>query len=181
MIVRRQKWIGLRNLDMKDILLVLVGGICSALGGFLAAWYRARVAGKVKLQETIAERKVAAYGKGLELIGEVQSILVQGAKKDALDFLYDKGSWFADSLILLPHTFVENWRSIRLNLREAIMYDDAQEKMKDDGKRAKIVDRIVEACDFCDGLAKEAESSIRKELGLPECVIRHPPSAKTNA
>ena len=67
---------------MKDILLVLVGGICSALGGFLAAWYHARVAGKVKLQETIAERRVPAYGKGLELIGQVQSILVQGTKKE---------------------------------------------------------------------------------------------------
>jgi len=166
---------------MKDILLVLIGGICSSLGGFLAAWYRARVAGKVKLQETIAERRVPAYGKGLELIGQVQSILVQGTKKDALAFLYDNGSWFADSLILLPHAFVENWRSIRNSLKKAILYDNAQEKEKDDDKRKKIIDQIVEAQDFCDRLAKEAETSIWKELGLPECVIRHPPNAAANA
>jgi hypothetical protein len=166
---------------MKDVLLVLIGAVCSVAGGFLATWYRARIAGKVKLQETIAERKVLAYGKGLELIGQLQSVLVEGTKEDALAFLYENGSWFTDNLILLPRTFVENWRSIRLNLKKAIIYDDAQQKMTDNGKRGEIVDRIVEAQDFCDWLAKEAESSIRKELRLPECVIRHPPNAKTNA
>lgn len=165
---------------MKDVVLVLIGAASSIVGGFLATWYRARIAGKVKFQETIAERKVSAYGKGLELIGRVQSILVQGTKKDALDFLYANGSWFADNLILLPHTFVVNWRSIRSNLRKAIMYHDAQEKMNGDDRRKKIVDQVVEAQDFCDELAKEAESSIRKELGLPEFVVRHPPNAETN-
>jgi hypothetical protein len=37
-----------RNLAMKELLLVLVGGICSALGGFLAVWYRAKKASKIK-------------------------------------------------------------------------------------------------------------------------------------
>jgi hypothetical protein len=166
---------------MKDILLVLAGGVCSVLGGFVAAWYRARVAGRVKFQETIAERKVAAYGKGLELIGQLQSVLVQGTKEDALAFLCDNGSWFADNLILLPHTFVENWRSIRNALKKGIIYDNAQEKIEDDDKRKKIIDQIVEACGFCDTLAKEAESSTREELGLPECVIRHPPNVRTTA
>jgi len=166
---------------MKDILLVLIGGICSALGGFLAAWYRARIAGRVRFQETIAERRVPAYGKGLELIGQVRSILVQGTKKDALAFLYDNGSWFADSLILLPHTFVENWRSIRHNLKIAVMYEDAQAKGKDGDKRDKIPYQTLEPRDFCDGLAKEAESSIRKELGSPECVIKYPPDTRTDA
>lgn len=170
---------------MKDVVLVFIGAACSIVGGFLATWYRARIAGKVKLQETIAERKVPAYGKGLELIGQVQSILVQGTTNDALTFLYDNGSWFADNLILLPHTFVVNWRSIRHNLKKAIMNHDAQEQMKDDdtakAERDKIIKEIVEACNFCDMLAKEAESSIRKELSLPECVIRRPPNATTNA
>ena len=115
------------------------------------------------------------------MIGQVQLILVQGTKEDALAFLVDNGNWFADNLVLLPHTFVENWRSIRHNLKKAIMYDEAQEKMTDDAKRGQIIDRIVEAQDFCDRLAKEAESSIRKELRLPECIIRHPPNARTDA
>jgi len=166
---------------MRDILFVLIGGLCSALGGFLAAWYRARVAGRVKFQETIAERKVAAYGKGLELVGQLQTVLVQGTKEDARAFLYDNGTWFADNLILLPHTFVVNWRSIRNALKKAIIYDNAQEKEKDEDKRDKMINQVVEAQEFCDALAKEAESSIRKESHLPECIIRHPPEGTTTA
>ena len=163
---------------MKDVVLVLIGAACSVAGGILATWYRVRIAGKVKLQETIAERKVPVCGKGLEVIGQLQSILVERTKEDALTFLYDNGSWFADNLIVLPHTFVENWRSIRLSLKRAIMNENRQEKMKDNDKRGEIVDRIVEIQDFCDRLAKEAEASIRKELGVPECVIKHPPDAR---
>jgi hypothetical protein len=166
---------------MKEVLLVFVGGLCSSFGGFLAAWYRTRVAGKVKLQETIAERKVAAYGKGLELIGHVQSILIQGTKEDAVTFLYDNGSWFADNLILLPHTFVVNWRSIRHNLKKAVIYDNAQEKMKNGAKREETIEQIVQIHEFCDKLAKEAETSIRKELELPEFVVRYATSVTANA
>jgi len=154
--------------------LVLIGAASSVLGGFLATWYRARVAGKVKFEETIAERKVAAYGKALELVGQVQSILVQGMEKDALKFLYDNGRWFADSLILLPHTFVENWRSIRLNLQCAILKNTAQEKMEAGVKRDTVINDVVHLRGFCDELARQAEASIRDELNLPECKIKHP-------
>ena len=133
---------------MKDLLLVIIGGFCSAFGGFFAAWYRAKMAGTIRLQETIAERKVAAYGKGLELIGQIQSVLIQGTEEDALKFIESHGSWFADNLILLPHTFVENWRSIRLNLRSAIRTDKTQEKMGDDAKREAMIDDVVRAIGF---------------------------------
>lgn len=163
---------------MKEILLLLIGATFSAFGGYLAAWYRAKVAGKVKLQETIGERKLAAYGKGLELIDQLQSVLVKGNDEDALAFLTANGDWFAGNLILLPHAFVQNWRSIRLNLSKVIMYGNAQEKAKGHQMREKMVDHAVDAYDFCNELAKEAENSIRQELGLPEFVIRHPPKAK---
>ena len=160
---------------MKDILLVLAGAISSIAGGFLATWYRARIAGKVKLKETIAERKVAAYGKGLELIGRVQSVLVQETKEGALAFLYEHGSWFADNLILLPHTFVVNWRSIRQNLKKAITLEKMKQDETDEDKRNQIIDRCVKTLTFCDELAREAEASIRDELDLPEFAIKHPP------
>lgn len=167
-------------MEVKDILLVLIGGICSSFGGFLAVLYRSKVAGKVKLQETIAERKVSAYGKGLELIDQIQSILVKRTHKDTLDFLYRNASWFADNRILLPHTFVENWRSIRQNLKKAIMKDKVQDKMQDGDKRENLVNQITEAFDFCIKLAEEAEGSIRKELNLPEYILRQLPNSRTD-
>lgn len=159
---------------MKDLLLVLVGGICSAFGGLFATLYQAKQAGKIKFRETIGERKVAAYGKGLELIDRLQTILLKDTKEDALEFLYENGSWFTDNLILLPHTFVENWRSIRLNLKSAIMKDKLQEKMSEGAEKEKRINEVVTAHSFCDELAREAEAAIRNELNLPECKIKHP-------
>jgi hypothetical protein len=60
------------------------------------------------------------------------------------------------------------------------LYEDAHAKEKDD-ERKKMADQALEHWDFCDRLAKEAEASIRKELGLPECVMKHPPSARADA
>ena len=165
---------------MKELLLVLIGGVCSAFGGFFATWYRARKASRIKFQETMGERKVAACGKGLELVGQLQSVLIQGTKKDALDFLYKHGDWFADNLILLPHTFVENWRSIRLNLKSVVRKDSTQRKMPDGERRDQMIEEIGETESFCDKLAKEAEEAIRKEAELPECKIRRPEVRKTS-
>ena len=151
---------------MKELLLVLVGGVCSAFGGFLATWYRAKKAGKIKFQETIEERKVAAYGKGLDLICRLQFVLLRGTEEDALEFIYEKhGSWFSDNLILLPHTFVENRRSIRSNLQSAI--SERQAGMPQE-------EGLVPLPGFRRKLAREAEESIRNELGLPEFKIKEP-------
>jgi len=150
---------------MEELLLVLVGGVCSAFGGFLATWYWAKKAGKIKFQETIAERKVATYGKGLELICRLQFVLLQGTKEDALEFIYEKhGSWFSDNLILLPHTFVENWRSIRLNLQSDISERKAVLPQEE---------KLVPLPTFCRKLAQEAEKSILNELNLPEFKIKN--------
>lgn len=151
---------------MKELLLVLVGGVCSAFGGFLATWYRAKKAGKIKFRETIEERKVAAYGKGLDLIRQLQSVILQRTQEEAFRFIYEEhGNWFADNLILLPHTFVENWCSIRSHLQSAISEREAgmpQEKGLEPPQT------------FRRRLAHEAEESIRNELGLPEFKIKKP-------
>ncbi len=166
---------------MKDALLVLAGAISSSAGGFLAIWYRARIAGKVKLEETIAERKVLAYGKGLELIGQVQEVLKQRTKEDALAFLYEHGSWFADNLILLPHIFVVKWRSIRQNLKKVITLDEMKQDETDEGKRNQIINQCDEILKFCDELAEAAEASIRNELGSPEFLLEHLPNSSREA
>jgi hypothetical protein len=159
---------------MKELLLVLVGGICSAFGGFFATLYQAKQAGKIKFRETIGERKVAAYGKGLELINGLQTILMKEENEDALKFLYENGSWFVDNLILLPHTFVENWRSIRITLKKVILLRESSDNMPEGAEREKKEDQANTLRSFCDELAQEAEAAIRNELDLPEFKIKHP-------
>jgi hypothetical protein len=126
----------------------------------------------------MGERKVAAYGKGLELIGQLQSVLIQGTNKDALDFLYEHGDWFADNLILLPHTFVQNWRSVRWNLKSVVRKNETQQKMPEGEKRDQMIEEIGTIQSFCDKLAEEAEAAIRREAKIPDCKIRRPEVGK---
>ena len=159
---------------MKELLFVLIGGICSALGGFFATFYQVRQAEKIKFRETIGEQKVAAHRKGLGLIDQLQTILSKDTKEDALKFIYENGQWFADNLILLPHAFVENWRSIRISLKKAILLCESLDKRPDGLKNEKKEDQVNTLLSFCDELAKEAEAAIRKELNLPEYKIKQP-------
>jgi len=118
----------------------------------------------VKFDETIAERKVAALGKGLELIRQVHSLLLRGMLKEARDFLDEHGSWFADSLILLPPTYVENRRSIRANLESIAVKDAAKQQVHDESKENAIADEVTDSWKSSIELAHKAEASIYEEL-----------------
>ena len=113
---------------MKDFFLILIGGICSAIGGCIAVWYQAKKARQIRMEELRGEQQLEAFKKALSLIDQMQSLLIQGTTEDVLKFVYDNGEWFSMNQILLPHTFVENWRSIRLNLRSVKRKDDAQQE-----------------------------------------------------
>lgn len=103
---------------IKELLLVIAGGFCSAIGGFAAIWYQAKKARQTRFEEMIGEQKLEVYKKALSLIDQIQTLLIQGVTDDVLKVLYDNGEWFSMNQILLPHTFVENWRSIRIGLIE---------------------------------------------------------------
>ena len=51
----------------KDLLLVLMGGLCATFGGLISTWYQARKARKIKREETIGQQQVEAYKKALRL------------------------------------------------------------------------------------------------------------------
>jgi len=159
---------------MKEIFLVVAGGICSVLGGCVAIWYQAKKARQIRMEEVKGEQQLEARKKALSLIDQIQSLLIQSTSEDVLKFLYDNGEWFSMNQILLPHTFVENWRSIRLNLLSVKRKDDAQQKITDEPKRDKIINDIVNTEDFVRQLAKEADAVLRKELGLKEVNIKRP-------
>jgi len=159
---------------MKEFLLVLVGGICSALGGCIAIWYQAKKARQIRMEELRGEQQLEACKKALSLIDRIQSLLIQGTAEDVLKFLYDNGEWFSMNQVLLPHTFVENWRSIKQNLRSVMLKDKSLQKITDDSERDKKITDIADTEEFAQQLAREADQILRKELGLKEVKIKRP-------
>jgi hypothetical protein len=163
---------------MKDFFLILIGGLCSAIGGCIAIWYQAKKARQIRMEELRGEQQLEACKKALSLIDQIQTLLVQGIDEDVLKLLYDSGEWFSMNQVLLPHTFVENWRSMRLNLRSIMRKDQVQRKMVDGPKRDKKISEIGNAQEFVQKLATEADEVLRKELGLKEVNIKKPDKEK---
>ncbi len=161
--------------DFKDLLLVLVGGICAMIGGLLSAWYETRTARRRRMEEIMGEQKVDIYKKALRLASQLGSILIQGAYGDILDFIKKENAWVLENEILLPQKFAENWHSVRNNVLSAQRRAEAQDRMPDGPERDTRIDEVLTIDAFCQQLAQEAENVIRQELGLRPFKIHRPP------
>jgi hypothetical protein len=158
---------------MKDFFLILIGAVCSALGGCIAIWYQAKKARQIRMEEVRGEQQLETYKKALYLIGQMKSLGGPAHKtEDALDFLKNNREWFSMNQILLPHTFVENWMSIESNLYSAKRKENEQQKTTDGQRSQKIADDLINIDKFVQSLANEAEKVLRKELKKPEVKIK---------
>ena len=159
---------------MKDFFLVLIGGICSAVGGCIAVWYQAKKARQIRMEEIKGEQQLEAYKKALSVIGRIQVLLIAETTEGAFNFLLENGEWFSMNQILLPHTFVEKWKSIMVNLRNLKLLDQAAQELPEGLERDKKIEEAVETGRYMRKLAKEAEDILRKEINLPEIKIKTP-------
>ena len=166
----------------KDILLVLIGGLCTIAGSVAATIvsisHQTKKARQMKMEETIGVQKVDASKKALTLADGLTSVLVEGIYDDVLGFMKAENVWVRENEILLPHKFAENWHSIRSNILLARRKDQIQSKMDDGPLRDKMIEEIGQVDEFVRKLAKEAETSIRAELRLPPFKIHHPKKAQ---
>jgi hypothetical protein len=164
---------------MKDFFLVLIGGICSTIGGCIAIWYQAKKARQIRMEEIRGEQQIEAWKKGLSLTDRLWDLLVaeRGTTDDAIKVLRDNGEWFSMNQILLPHTFVENWRSVILNLCSIKRQDEARPRISDGAERdeaAKAAEQIRKEEKFVKQLVKQMDEVLRRELGLKEVNIKRP-------
>lgn len=156
---------------MKDLFLVLIGGLCAAFGGFVSTWYKAKNARKIKMEETIGEQKAEAYKKALSLISQLRGLLVTGTHEDGISFMEAHREWLSNNIILLPHLFEENWQSIRLQLSQS-KRRSSPGRMVDENKKNKLVNEVDELAVSMDHLAEQAEKEIRSELNLPQVNVQ---------
>ena len=161
--------------EIREPILVLLGGFCAGLAGLFSTWYQLRHARTRRLRETIGEQQLEVYKKALSRIGQLKSVLIQGIYEDAIEFINGHEEWFYDNMILLPHTYVENWESIKSNLRSGKRKRQAMETMRDGADRDRFIEELAELDSFMDKLAGDAEGELRRELRLPQITIKRPP------
>ena len=136
----------------KDILLVLVGGLCASAGSvavaFASIWYQAKKARQIKMEETIGQQKVNVYRKALRLPTQLHYILIAGIYDDVLDFMETENPWVLENEIFLPAKFTRYWHSVRHNIYSAKITEKVQSRMADGDERDKKIKEIVEIDTF---------------------------------
>lgn len=157
---------------MKDFFLILIGAICSALGGCIAAclaiWYQAKKTRQIKMEEKAAEVQFEAQRNGLRLIRKLRTSLVKREDNVARQFYCDNGSWFSENWMFLPDAFVENWRSIGLKLHDLAFADQAVKETTDSAKKDDYIKEAVALEKEMPQLALRAENALRREMRLKE-------------
>jgi hypothetical protein len=157
---------------MKDFLLILIGALCSALGGCLAGcmaiWYQAKKTRKIRLEEKAAEVQFESRRNGLRLIRELQTSLVKREHDTARQFYCDNGSWFSENWMFLPEEFAENWRTIGWKLHDLRLAEQAVKETADENKKNKHIEEAVALGKEMPQLALMAENALRREMGLKE-------------
>ena len=74
--------------------------------------------------------------------------------------------------ILLPHAFVENWRTLRIRLKQLMRKRKRLDKMDSEKDRQELIEEISAMETFLDNLIDEMEGCLREELGLKKVCIK---------
>ncbi len=151
---------------LKDVVLVLLGGVCASLGGVATAWYKARTAGQVRFKETLGEQKAKVLGRTMRILNGLRSTYIQGVSEDVLDFTKEHNEWMLDNEGVLPKKAVENWHSVRGNVRFIRLKEGALQRATRDATKEKLAEEASNAWKFGLELVEEAEQLVRKELDL---------------
>ena len=109
---------------MEQVLLVVLGGILSTLGGAIAISLQAKQARRIRMDELIAEKKIEANQQAYTRIKTIASMLVQSTTKDVRSKMHEYEPWFFDSRLFLPGEFPNKWLSIRLGLDKLLMLEE---------------------------------------------------------
>ncbi|MFA5239944.1 MAG: hypothetical protein WC476_09615 [Phycisphaerae bacterium] len=157
---------------MKDFFLILIGAICSTLGGCaagcLAIWYQAKKTRQIRMEEKAAEVQFEARRKALVLIRQLRTFLPKREHGNARNFFSDNGSWFSENWMFLPDKYVENWRSIGWKLHDLARAEQNVKETTDQTKEGEYIEEAVALGKEMPQLALEAEDVLRKEMGLKE-------------
>jgi hypothetical protein len=155
---------------MKEMIPVLIGAICSVLGGCaascIAIWYKAKKTRQIRMEEKAAEVQFEAQKKALVLIRKLRTSLVKRENGGALEFYYNNGFWFSETWMFLPDEFVEGWKSIGLKLGELERAKQAAKETTGAAKKGEYDQKAVGLGKELPILALKAENSLRREMGL---------------
>lgn len=137
----------------------LLGGILAILGGLGATYFQLRYAKKNKMEEVVAERKIAVNAQAYSIIKEIQGSFIQSSLQETYVLISRHEQWFFDNRLFLPGEFPSLWLSIRNSLRKLAR----REKMSNNEDA-----ELIELDGNIEKELKKAISEIYKDMGITD-------------
>ena len=151
---------------LKEVMLVLTGGICASLGGAVLGWFQARRARKTRMEETLGEKQVEAYEDAANTVSTLRSLLDRKDFPELLQYTESRERWFLKNHLILPQEFKVRWVSFKLALKKLVTLLE-ETTPESETEQAETQNRKKELTSLLNELAREAEEKILAELGIP--------------
>lgn len=111
---------------MKDLLLVIVGGVLAVIGGFAGVWFQTIFASKRRFKEIIAEKMVEIYPEAIAKIFDLRCHIPQSSDSETLQFIEDNLDWLKQNRAFLPQRIYDNWHEIRRISRQIVWHRNGE-------------------------------------------------------
>lgn len=148
---------------MHDFLGPCLGGGLAILGGFAGTWFQTKLTRRRRMEELIAERKVAIYAEAYSRVKRVQTLLSSSSLQKVDDYILSCETWFWESRLFLPRQFPDKWLSVRNGVAQATGLEHQPDN--------KSVQQLASLRRNLADLTAEVGEEIYREMGLKEIKI----------
>lgn len=98
----------------------LLGGALSLAGSFLVVRAQVRNAGKIRLAETVADRRVVALSAAYGHFKELEAAMSGATEVKTLALMESQEKWLIENRLFLPDLVVRQWWDVRAGLRKCV-------------------------------------------------------------
>lgn len=148
------------------MLQVIIGGLLAILGGFVATYYQAKKARKIRMDEIIAEKKIQASAEAFTKFTELKGVTTRGTTKAAVQAMESQKEWLFNNRLFLPGEFYSKWFSLRKVLHNIECVEEDLEAPKDAQDKQQLITKKMDLKNSAERLLSEAEKEILKEMDV---------------
>ena len=148
------------------MLQVIIGGLLAILGGFVATYYQAKKARKIRMDEIIAEKKIQASAEAFTKFTELKGVTMLGTTKAAVQAMEGQKEWLFNNRLFLPGQFYSKWFSLRKVLHNIQSVEEDLEAPKNAQDKQEPITKKMDLKNSVERLLSEAEKEILKDMNV---------------
>ena len=148
------------------MLQVIIGGLLAIAGGFVATYYQAKKARRIRMDEIMAEKKIQANAEAFTKFTELKGATMVGTTKAAVGAIESQMEWLFKNRLFLPGEFYSKWFSLRMVLHNIQSVKEDLETEENPQVKEQLITKKTELKKNSQCLLDEAEKEILKDMNV---------------